>query len=119
MLGQINTHTATLHSILTRFETGILDPQFEKAAHAVDAEDFLSLKTAIELLKKSCEFIGAGRLYYACYYILEASNSGQYSDVLSYYPLLIEEGIELKRYFRRSIAEHNSKSTLLLVLITK
>lgn len=51
-------------------------------------------------LKIASHTIGAGKIYYACYYIQEAYREEYFIQVAEYYPLLVEAIIEVKRYIR-------------------
>ena len=41
----------------------------EQIADGMKKEDWVKMKTAIKTLKSASGYIGAGRVYYACFYI--------------------------------------------------
>ena len=67
------------------------------------------MKDGVHDLKSSSGYVGAGYLYYACCYILEAYKRNDFDGMARYYPLLVEAVIEFKRFSRKVIAEHNGK----------
>ena len=59
----------------------------------------------VESLKRRSGYIGAGRLYYTGLLIEEYYKSGNYKEMLEYYPTLVETVSEFKTYSRKILAE--------------
>ena len=55
-------------------------------------------------IKGGSGYIGAGRLYYACYFIQEHYVYKKHSLMLEYYPTLVEAAIEFRLESRKLIA---------------
>ena len=73
-------------------------------------ENYEQVSKASEKLKSASEVVGAGRLHYACYYIVLAFNLHDPEGIVQRYPLLIEAAVEFKKYSRRFMAEYKGKS---------
>ena len=71
----------------------------------MSAQDWPQMKNASHTLKGSTGYLGAGKIYYACIYIMQAFSVEDFVAMAKYYPLLVEAVIEFKRYARRYIAE--------------
>lgn len=76
-----------------------------KINQAIIEEDWLKLKNATHSLKSACGYVGAGKIHYACYYIQKMFADEDYPGMAKCYPLIVEAGIEFKRYSRRILAE--------------
>ena len=57
--------------------------------------------------------MGAGKVYYACYYICTAYIQQDTETMVQYYPLLVEAVVELKRFLRRWLCEYKGKQHIL------
>ena len=63
-------------------------------------------------LHKLSGIVGAGRVYYACYYMMVEYSKHSREGMITCYALLVETAIEAKRYTRRYLAENNGKLVL-------
>ena len=65
------------------------------------------MKTSSHSLKSACGYVGAGKLHYACYYLIKKFNEDDFQGMADYYPLVVEACIEFKRFSRNYLAEYN------------
>ena len=68
------------------------------------AKDWERIKLGALKLKGASAYVGAGRIYYACYNIEMGFYENDMQKMLDYYQLLIESCIEFKRFNRRYLA---------------
>ena len=102
--------------MLGRLETMSLNSNMTAIAAAIEHKDWAQMKLKAHCLKGACGYVGASRLHYACYFLQEAHQRGQYNLMLEKYPRLVEAVIEFKRYSRRILAEHKGKQTFEVVI---
>ena len=67
----------------------------------IKANNKASVIETLRELKKQSGRVGAGKLYYACYYMLQSKDK---VEVMKFYQLLVEAVIELKRFWRKKLA---------------
>ena len=72
------------------------------------------MKAKAHSLKGACGYVGAARLHYACYFIQEAHQNGQYHLMLEKYPRLVETAVEFKRHSRKILADYKGKLRFLV-----
>ena len=73
----------------------------------IEAKDKAGVVDTVRELQKKSARIGAGKVYYACYYILQNRDT---DEMMKHYPLLVEAVIELKRFMRKQYADFEGKS---------
>ena len=73
------------------------------------------------MLKMSSGVIGGGKVHYASFYMQLAHLHKDFDLMMSYYPLLVEAVVELKRYSRKFLAEQEGKSNIsnFIIIIIK
>jgi HPt (histidine-containing phosphotransfer) domain-containing protein len=77
----------------------------EKAAKAMETEDWLGLKNAIHSIKGASAYAGAGRLSNVCLRMQNCYENGKTGEMISLYPEFIERVLEFRVYHRKYIAE--------------
>ena len=98
--------------MLPKMEEMSINRTIEQINDALDTKNWAKMKNATHTLKGSSGYIGAGYLYYACVYIMQAYGEKNFIGMAMYYPLLVEAVIQYKRFSRRLIAEYNGKQFL-------
>ena len=78
------------YNMLSKFEVMSLNGCMKQISSALSSEDWIKLKTYGNQLKDASEYVGAGYLNYACFYMMEACNQNDFTAVVKYYPLLVE-----------------------------
>ena len=78
-----------------------------KIAIGITSQDWKKVDFYANALQESSTCVGAGRIFYACYYIQNAYKDANFEDMIKNYPLLVEEVIEFKRYARKMMADDN------------
>ena len=81
----------------------------ESMATHVNNCDLEGMNAVAQQLKMSGQYINAGKLTYACYYLQEAYVNPNAEEMVHYYPLLIEAVCEFKRGVRKYLAEEHGK----------
>ena len=71
------------------------------------------MQVAAQTLKYSVGYVGAGKVYYACCYIVDAYTDKDIQAMLQYYPLVVEAAIEFKRFSRKFLSEIKGKVILI------
>ena len=75
----------------------------------IEQENWQGVNMLAHMLKMSSGVIGGGKVHYASFYMQEAHLRNDPVAMMSYYPLLVEAVVELKRYTRKFLAEHEGK----------
>lgn len=88
------------YMMLAKFEEMSLMDCLKNIANAVDNKDYEKMKSAAHSLKGASGYIGASRLHYSCYFIQDHFMNKRYSEMLEYYPTLLESAVEFKVYSR-------------------
>ena len=73
-----------------------------------DQKDFDEFKKQAHSLKGASSYIGAGFIYYNCYFIQELIINKRYDEVWQYYPCLVEAAIDYSVYHRKLLADLNN-----------
>ena len=102
------------YKMLSRVEEMTLKPSMESIASSISTQDWGKTSNSAHSLKGSAGYVGAGHMYYACAYIMQAYGENDYIGMTKYYPLLVEAAIEFQRYSRRLIAKENRKELVTL-----
>lgn len=68
--------------ILSRFEVMALNGSSDKFIECVDNKDWHKIQSVTNELRSKCEIVGAGKLYYACYYMHKAYDDKRHIDML-------------------------------------
>jgi len=63
-------------------------------------------------LKSPAGYIGASHIHYACYFIQEHFLFDRFTQMMEYYPTLIEAAVNFRIVSRQLLAQHESKSIL-------
>ena len=104
------------YEMLPKMEKMSINRTIEQINDGMATENWNKMKNASHTLKGSSGYIGAGYLYYACLYIMQAHSEQDFIGMARYYPLLVEAIIEYKRFSRRLLAEHSGKQFLALFI---
>ena len=75
-----------------------IDLNLTSIAKSFDCQDWKEMRDSVHQIKGASAFIGAGRIYYACYYIQESFSNSDFYLMQKYYPLLIEACVSYKTY---------------------
>ena len=105
------------YKMLARVEKMTLNPHMESIANSISAHDWATVSSSADTLMGSSGYVGAGYMYYACSYIMQAHSEKNYIDMAKYYQLLVEAAIEFQRYSRRLIAQENCKELVKFLII--
>jgi HPt (histidine-containing phosphotransfer) domain-containing protein len=81
-------------NLVSKYEGMALISDLEKAAKAMDEENWLELRNAIHSIKGSSAYAGAGRLSDVCYYMQAHYEADEISEMVALYPKFIEKAIE-------------------------
>ena len=93
------------NKMLERLEVMSLNSCMEQIAAGMMHQNWTQIKNAAHTLKGSTGYLGAGYIYYACVYIMQAHGEEDFVGMTKYYPLLVEAVVEFKRYSRKLLAE--------------
>ena len=91
--------------MLSQIEKTHLKSSMIKINQAVIEENWPKMNNGTLSIKSACGYVGAGKIYYACYYIQKMFADSDFPGMAECYPLIVEASIEFKRYSRRIIAE--------------
>ena len=108
-IGNLNGNKKLYFNMLAKLEGVYINKCMEQIASSIASNDWIKIKMATRVLKGASGYIGASKIHYACFYILEASKGNDYERMLEYYPFLVEAVIEYKRYSRRVLANYKCK----------
>ena len=95
------------YMMLGNFEKMTLLDHINKMKDAYDNDDHSNFKEYAHSIKGSSGYIGASRLYYACYFIQEHYVFERFDLQMQYYPTFVEAAIEFKTFSRKIIAEND------------
>ena len=106
---KLNGQRKLLINMIKRLEDESLSHCMQMVTNGLNAKNWGLVKQGAHMLKGATGYVGAGRVHYACYQIQRAYNRGDFRKMESYYPLLLEYSIELKRFMRRYLTDLTSK----------
>ena len=96
-------------NLLEKFEVVSLHKNMAKIVICLEKDNWQEMDALAYMLKMSSGIIGAGKVYYACYYMQGAFLQRDYGAMLRFYPLLVEAAVELKRYTRKFLADSQGR----------
>ena len=88
------------YMMLGRLERMSLHLNMINMASAVEKRDFNLMKSLAITIRGASGYVGASRVYYACYFIEQAFSEKDQGLMIERYPRLVETVIEIKRYSR-------------------
>ena len=80
----------TYLKLLSSFAEEYCEVEVMKVTEAVRDRDWSGMFRATASLRGSSGYVGAGQIYYACCYVLHASEDNDFTRMKGYHPLLIE-----------------------------
>ena len=95
--------------MLEKMEELSINGCMEQISDGVNTKNGSKMLSGADTLKGSSSYIGAGYIYYACYYIITAFNEKNLILMERYYPLLVEAVIEHKRFSRNVVSQHKGR----------
>ena len=101
----VENNSKLFYEMLRRLERNLVGSCLDKMKSHVSCQDWRGMEQGANSLKGASSYVGAGRIYYACYYIQNAYQMSDFQSMVNYYPLLVEEIIEFKKYSRKMLAE--------------
>ena len=103
----MGSNNELFNKMLARFEENLAKAFMVKLEQCINNEDWTSMDQLLNSLKGASSLVGAGRIHYACYYILNAYKKRGFEGILNYYPLLVEAVIEFQIHSKKLLAKYN------------
>ena len=82
--------------LMKSFTDNVLETYMTNMATDYEMEQYKEIMHGAYNIKGASGYIGAGKIYYACHFIRQGYELGQYDQIREYYPTLVEAVVEYK-----------------------